>query len=92
MHAFFLRPIEMFSTGKYRTEADLAQSPRGEGVRQFLTERGERILNALFEVSKIENATPAQIALAMGHGAAFSDSTDCQRDISGTTSRMTDGG
>lgn len=53
-----------FLTGKYRSEKDLAQSPRGAGAKKYLNERGYRILNALDHVSHEKNATPAQIALA----------------------------
>jgi aryl-alcohol dehydrogenase-like predicted oxidoreductase len=53
-----------FLTGKYRIEADLAQSVRGGGVRRYLDERGKRILAALDAVAADQAATPAQIALA----------------------------
>ena len=53
-----------FLTGKYRHEADLAQSPRGERVRPLLGEAGLRILAALDEVAAAHRATPAQVALA----------------------------
>ena len=53
-----------FLTGKYRSPADLAQSPRGDGVRQYLNERGLRVLAALDAVARRLNATPAQVALA----------------------------
>jgi aryl-alcohol dehydrogenase-like predicted oxidoreductase len=53
-----------FLTGKYRSEADLAQSPRGGGVKKYLDERGRRVLAALDETSKAHGATPAQVALA----------------------------
>ena len=53
-----------FLTGKYRSEADLAQSPRGDGVRQYLTPRGLAVLAALDAVAARLNATPAQVALA----------------------------
>ena len=36
-----------FLTGKYRSEADLAKSPRGSGVKKYLDERGLRILASL---------------------------------------------
>ena len=36
-----------FLSGKYRTEADLAKSPRGGGVKAYLNPRGVRILDAL---------------------------------------------
>lgn len=53
-----------FLTGKYRSEADLSKSPRGEGNRKYLNERGFKILAALDEVAAQYNVTPAQIALA----------------------------
>jgi aryl-alcohol dehydrogenase-like predicted oxidoreductase len=53
-----------FLTGKYRSEADLAKSPRGRGVKRYLDERGLRILGALDEVSAGHGALPAQVALA----------------------------
>ena len=53
-----------FLTGKYRSEADLNQSPRGRGVKKYLDARGLRILAALDEVSAQYGATPAQVALA----------------------------
>ncbi len=53
-----------FLTGKYRTEADLSKSPRGSRVKNFLNNRGRKILHALDEVSREKNATPAQVALA----------------------------
>ena len=53
-----------FLSGKYRSEADLAKSPRGARVKGYLTPRGLRILAALDEVAQRLNATPAQVALA----------------------------
>lgn len=53
-----------FLTGKYRSDADLKKSPRGQGVKKYLNESGLRILAALDQVAKDKNATPAQIALA----------------------------
>jgi aryl-alcohol dehydrogenase-like predicted oxidoreductase len=54
-----------FLTGKYRSEADLAKSPRGDGVKQaYFNERGFRILAALDEAAAALKATPAQVALA----------------------------
>jgi aryl-alcohol dehydrogenase-like predicted oxidoreductase len=53
-----------FLTGKYRSEADLAKSPRGQGVKKYLNERGLRILTALDSVAKQSNATPASVAIA----------------------------
>jgi len=53
-----------FLTGKYRSEADLSKSPRGEGNRKYLNERGFKILAALDEVAAQYNVTPAQVSLA----------------------------
>ncbi len=53
-----------FLTGKYRSEADFAKSPRGAGMGKYLNARGLRILAALDDVSRQSNATPAQAALA----------------------------
>jgi len=53
-----------FLTGKYRSEADLAKSPRGRGVKKYLTDRGLGILAALDAVGARLGATPAQVALA----------------------------
>jgi aryl-alcohol dehydrogenase-like predicted oxidoreductase len=53
-----------FLTGKYRSTADLGKSPRGQGVKKYLNERGFGILAALDEVAAQYSATPAQIALA----------------------------
>jgi len=53
-----------FLTGKYRSEADLAKSPRGGGVKDYLNERGFRILAALDAAAALLGATPAQVALA----------------------------
>ncbi len=53
-----------FLTGKYRSEADLAKSARGQGVKKDLNERGLRILAALDEVSARYASTPARVAIA----------------------------
>jgi len=53
-----------FLTGKYRSEADLSKSPRGQAVKKYLNERGFRILHALDQVAAKHSATPAQVALA----------------------------
>jgi aryl-alcohol dehydrogenase-like predicted oxidoreductase len=53
-----------FLTGKYRTEADLSKSPRGEGNRKYLNERGMRILQALDEVAAESDSSPAQVSIA----------------------------
>jgi aryl-alcohol dehydrogenase-like predicted oxidoreductase len=53
-----------FLTGKYRSKADLRQSPRGEDVEAYLNERGFNVLAALDEVAARHRASPAQVALA----------------------------
>lgn len=53
-----------FLTGKYRSEADLDQSPRGHGVKKYLDQRGKTVLAALDEVAAGHDAKPAQVALA----------------------------
>jgi aryl-alcohol dehydrogenase-like predicted oxidoreductase len=51
-------------TGKYRTEADFSKSARGPGMKKYLNPRGLRILDALDDVARRMNATPAQVSLA----------------------------
>jgi aryl-alcohol dehydrogenase-like predicted oxidoreductase len=53
-----------FLTGKYRSEADLANRARGYRVKDMLNERGFRILRALDAVARETRTTPAQISLA----------------------------
>ena len=53
-----------FLTGKYRSEADLGQSQRGDRVAKFLDARGLRVLAALDAVSGRLGVAPAQVALA----------------------------
>ncbi|MBL8576321.1 MAG: aldo/keto reductase [Mesorhizobium sp.] len=53
-----------FLSGKYRSEADLGKSPRGQGVAAYLDARGHRILAALDAASARHEATPAEVALA----------------------------
>jgi aryl-alcohol dehydrogenase-like predicted oxidoreductase len=54
-----------FLSGKYRTPADAAKSPRGKGVvEKFLNERGLKILAALDEVGRRYGASVASVALA----------------------------
>ena len=53
-----------FLTGKYRSEADLSKSIRGDRQLPYLNERGFRVLAALDEVAAEAGATPAQVALA----------------------------
>ncbi len=53
-----------FLTGKYRSEKDLAKSPRGEGNKKYLNEKGFRILTALDQVAERYKMTPASISIA----------------------------
>ncbi len=54
-----------FLTGKYRSKDDAGKSPRGAGVvKQYLNDRGLRILRALDEVGERRTATPSEVALA----------------------------
>jgi aryl-alcohol dehydrogenase-like predicted oxidoreductase len=53
-----------FLSGKYRSEADLSKSARGEGVKAYLNPRGFRIIDALEAVAAGHKAKPAEVALA----------------------------
>ncbi|MBC5768059.1 aldo/keto reductase [Ramlibacter albus] len=54
-----------FLTGKYRTPEDASKSARGGNiVKNYLNERGLRILDALDAVAKRNNATCGQVAVA----------------------------
>jgi aryl-alcohol dehydrogenase-like predicted oxidoreductase len=53
-----------FLTGKYRSEADLSKSLRGEGAKKYLDERGLRILSALDEVAARYNSSPSSVSIA----------------------------
>ncbi len=54
-----------FLTGKYRSPQDAAKSTaRGGRVKQYLDDRGLRILKALDAVAARHSATPAQVSLA----------------------------
>jgi len=54
-----------FLTGKYRSAADAAENAaRGGKMKNYLNERGLRILKALDAVAARHGATPAQVSLA----------------------------
>jgi len=53
-----------FLTGKYRSEADIANSSRRDMVKKYLNERGLRILRALDRVAQQYEVTLATVALA----------------------------
>jgi aryl-alcohol dehydrogenase-like predicted oxidoreductase len=53
-----------FLTGKYRTKADLAKSPRGDRSAEYLEGKGMRVLAALDDIAADTGAPLAAIALA----------------------------
>lgn len=53
-----------FLSGKYRTEADLTQSVRGEDIAKYLTPHGLSLLDAVDAVADRHGAKPAEVALA----------------------------
>jgi aryl-alcohol dehydrogenase-like predicted oxidoreductase len=53
-----------YLTGKYRSEADKAKSPRGQRMDKYMQGKGPAVLAALDAVAARHGATPAQIALA----------------------------
>lgn len=53
-----------FLTGKYRSEADLGKSARGQSVKKYLDIRGRRILAAMDKAGQELGAPLSQIAIA----------------------------
>jgi aryl-alcohol dehydrogenase-like predicted oxidoreductase len=54
-----------FLSGKYRSPEDFTKSTaRGDEMKNYLNDRGRRILAALDAVAKARNAKPAEIAIA----------------------------
>jgi aryl-alcohol dehydrogenase-like predicted oxidoreductase len=53
-----------FLSGKYRSERDVEQRPRARILKKYVNERGFKILDALDQVAKKYNATPARVSLA----------------------------
>jgi aryl-alcohol dehydrogenase-like predicted oxidoreductase len=53
-----------FLTGKYRSEADAAKSPRGKGAVKYLDAKGFRILEAMDAIAARTGAALAEIAIA----------------------------
>ena len=53
-----------FLSGKYRNQADLAQSVRGGSVAAYLNAKGDRVLQALDDVAARHGTRPASVALA----------------------------
>ncbi|HHY51408.1 MAG TPA: aldo/keto reductase [Alphaproteobacteria bacterium] len=74
-----------FVSGKYRTAADAAKSPRGPAVvERYLNDKGYRILAALDAVSARTGAAPVEIALAWlnaqpGTGAPIASATSVEQ-------------
>jgi aryl-alcohol dehydrogenase-like predicted oxidoreductase len=53
-----------FLTGKYRSREADSGSPRNQGAVAYLDHRGERVLEALDEISAAHKTTPAAVAIA----------------------------
>jgi aryl-alcohol dehydrogenase (NADP+) len=53
-----------FLSGKYRSKADAAKGARSALVDKYFNERGLRIVDALVEVAKRNDTSPATVALA----------------------------
>jgi len=53
-----------FLSGKYRSESDVEQRPRARMLKKYINDRGFKILDALDQVAKKHNATPARVSLA----------------------------
>lgn len=53
-----------FLTGKYRSQADAEGKARGGMVGKYLNEHGFAVVDALEEVARQHNSTPARVALA----------------------------
>lgn len=53
-----------FLTGKYRSEADLNKSSRGQSVATYLNARGLNILKALDQIAEKHHTVPAAVSLA----------------------------
>jgi aryl-alcohol dehydrogenase-like predicted oxidoreductase len=53
-----------FLSGKYRSERDVDERPRARMLKKYVNERGFKILDALDQVAKKYNATPARVSLA----------------------------
>src|ERR1700687_251157 len=53
-----------FLSGKYRSESDVENRPRARMLKKYVNERGFKILEALDQVAKKCDATPARVSLA----------------------------
>ncbi len=68
-----------FLTGKYRSEADLGQSPRGQGMQKYLDARGRRVLAALDAVAAAPGRHAGAGGAGLADGAAGNHRADRQR-------------
>jgi aryl-alcohol dehydrogenase-like predicted oxidoreductase len=69
-----------FLTGKYRSDADFAQSPRGATVKKrYFNERGQKVLAALDTVAKRHRAKALAGRLAWLMAQPAITAPDCQR-------------
>ena len=69
-----------FLSGKYRSEADLGQSPRGGGVKGYLNPRGFRILAALDDGRGAPQGQARRGRARLDHPAQGRHRADRQRD------------
>ncbi len=53
-----------FLTGKYRSETDLGKSPRGGGVKHYLTPQGFGVVTQLEEIAQERSSKPGTVAIA----------------------------
>jgi aryl-alcohol dehydrogenase-like predicted oxidoreductase len=53
-----------FLTGKYRPGGEEIDTPRAEGAKTYLDDRGEKMLAALDEIAAAHDTEPAAVALA----------------------------
>jgi aryl-alcohol dehydrogenase-like predicted oxidoreductase len=53
-----------FLSGKYRSGGEEIDSPRAPGAKQYLDERGDRMLAALDEIAAAHEVEPAAVAVA----------------------------
>jgi len=53
-----------FLTGKYRTKADLGQSPRGAGAEGYLSDAGLAVIDRLSGIADAHSSTIATVAIA----------------------------
>lgn len=53
-----------FLSGKYKSQADIINTPRAEALKHYCTKRGFKIVKVLLSLSKGRNVSAAQVALA----------------------------